>query len=152
MPSEKPVVVVGYDGHKQAAGTLRFAADFATKLGARLQVVHVVDLDDYPVDPDSAFWDEQEIDAVDEEKAAAASTLADWPGEWSYRVERGEPVEALTRAAVDVSAQLIVVGAREGGFIRQLLSGRGPVMSELSDEGFPVLVAPATPHQAKGRH
>lgn len=142
MPSELPVFVVGYDGHTHAAGTLRFAAEFATRLGARLQIVHVVDLDDYPVDPDSAFWEKKAVEAVDEERSAASATLSHWCGQWSYGVERGDPVQALTRVAEQESALLIVVGARAGGFLRQFLSGRGSVANELSDGPFPVLVAP----------
>lgn len=142
MPSDQPVLVVGYDGHDRAAGTLRFAAEFATRLNARLLIVHVVDLEDYPVDPDSAFWEEKAVEAVDEERAAAATILDSWDGYWEYVVERGDPAKALIRAAERVSALLIVVGARAGGFVQHLFSAHVSVTNDLTKGGVPVLVAP----------
>jgi nucleotide-binding universal stress UspA family protein len=137
------VLIVGYDGHERAANTLLFAADFATRLAAHLHVVHVVDLDDYPIDPDSAFWEERAVESIQEEHDAAASTSKDWTGSWSYDVEHGDPAKALTRVATQKAALLIVVGARAGGVLRHILSAHGSVTNDLSREGFPVLVAPA---------
>lgn len=143
MSDDQAVLIVGYDGHQRAASTLLFAADFATRLAAHLHVVHVVDLDDYPIDPDSAFWEEKAVESVQEERAAASATLKDWTGSWSYDVEHGDPVKALTRVAAQKSALLIVVSTRAGGVVRHFLSAHGSVTTDLSRQGFPVLVAPA---------
>lgn len=147
---DRPVLVVGYDGHERAAATLRFAADFATRLDARLHVVHVVDLDDYPVDPDSAFWDEKGVEAINDERDAAAAMLQDWDGSWTYAVEHGDPVKALIKAAARTSALLIIVGARAGGSVRHFFALHGSVSSGLSAGSIPVLVAP--PDSATDQH
>lgn len=139
---DRPVLVVGYDGHERAATTLRFAADFATRLSARLHVVHVVDLEDYPVDSDSAFWAEKNVEAVNDERNAAKRTLRDWDGCWTYVVEHGDPVKALVEAAARTSALLIIVGARAGGSVSHFFALRGSVSNALSAGGVPVLVAP----------
>lgn len=142
MSTDQQVLVVGYDGHDHAAGTLRFAADFATRMGAQLQIVHVVDLEDYPVDPDSASWEEKAVEAVDEEREAARVTLQHWDGSWSYGVEHGDPVMALIRVATRTSAALIVVGASTGGFVRHFLSAHMSMTNELSRGDFPLLIVP----------
>ena len=143
MSKDQAVLIVGYDGHERSASTLRFAADFATRLNAQLHVVHVVDLDDYPIDPDSAFWEERAVESIQEEREAASAALKDWTGSWSYDVERGDPVKALTRVAAQKSALLIVVGARAGGVLHHLIAAHGSVTNDVARQGFPVLVAPA---------
>ena len=43
--------------HPASHVALHTAAALATNLQARLEVVHVIDLSDFPIDPDSADWD-----------------------------------------------------------------------------------------------
>src|SRR5215203_784019 len=42
-------IVVGFDEEPQSQAALRYAIDLARRLDADLEVVHVVDLRDYPV-------------------------------------------------------------------------------------------------------
>lgn len=54
MPEE---LLVAYGHGSDDDRVLRVAADLAGRIGAALRVVHVVDVRDEPVDPDSATFD-----------------------------------------------------------------------------------------------
>jgi nucleotide-binding universal stress UspA family protein len=66
-------LVVGFDRDAVSRAALTVAADLAGRLAARLVVVHVVDLDDYPIDPEAADWEEQRAGG------ATRSVSAAWP-------------------------------------------------------------------------
>ena len=53
-----PVVVVGYKNSADSRHALETAIGLARPLGALVRVVHVVEIGDYPVDPDSEDWEE----------------------------------------------------------------------------------------------
>ncbi|MDX6585475.1 MAG: hypothetical protein QOI10_4659, partial [Solirubrobacterales bacterium] len=50
-------LVVGYSEDPASGSALAVAADLAGRLFAHLHVAHVIDLDDYPIDPDSPSWE-----------------------------------------------------------------------------------------------
>jgi nucleotide-binding universal stress UspA family protein len=148
MSGSRETLVVGYDRSDASHRTLTVATDFASRLGARLHVVHVVDLNDYPVDPDSADWEQRGLAELEDEFQVATAALHDWPGEWTYDVQRGDPVHALAEVAKREGALMIVVGTRGGGLgtaLGRLLGGPWSVSHGLERAGIPVLVVPAPP-------
>lgn len=103
-------LVVGVDHRDLSFKVLAVAADLAARLDADLHVVHAIDLRDYPVDPDSADWEEHAEAALTELRSSIETTLAGHEGRWTYQVQVGEPVPTLKAAADDRDALMIVVG------------------------------------------
>ena len=153
MNGSRETLVVGYDRSEASHHALTVATDLASRLGARLHVVHVVDLNDYPVDPDSADWEQRGLAELEDEFQVANAALHDWSGEWTYDVQRGDPVHALADVAKREGALMIVVGTRGGGIgaaLGHLLGGSWSVSHGLERAGMPVLVVPA-PSNGSGR-
>jgi nucleotide-binding universal stress UspA family protein len=107
-----PVLVIGFDRRPESIAALMTAASLGRALGAFLQVVHAVDLADYPVDPDQADWESGAGQALAEERRAAAEVLGHYPHGWSYRAWRDDPARALARAAEAAEATMVVTGVR----------------------------------------
>jgi nucleotide-binding universal stress UspA family protein len=146
-PAGQPgtTIVVGVAPDPAADAALRFAVDLAGRLAARLAVVHVVGVGDYPVDPDAADWEQQAQAALADERAEVERVLAGHAFGWSYRARRGPPAAVLATAAEEHDAYLIVVGRHEhtiGEQLRRLIDG-STSHSLLDRCGRPVLVVPA---------
>ncbi|HEX2892903.1 MAG TPA: universal stress protein [Marmoricola sp.] len=105
-------LVVGFDRQPVSLQALDVAADLATRLRAELHVVHAVDLADYPIDPDSADWDEQAEAVLAEEHEKVREVLNRKPVPWAYHAAHGDPVDLLTAVADERDALMIVVGTR----------------------------------------
>lgn len=146
MSGSTPILVVGYDRSAPSRRALVLAVELATRLNARLHVVHVVDLRDYPIDPDSADWEQQGRERLAAEFEAVKSTLTGWIGDWSYDVQRGDPARVLTGAAENDHAMMIIVGTRAesgiGAQLERLLGVSGSVSHALRHATVPVLVVP----------
>jgi nucleotide-binding universal stress UspA family protein len=154
MSSSDPTMVVGYNRSEASRHALTVATDLAARLGARLHVVHVVDMNDYPVDPDSADWEQRGQADLEDESRAAAAALHAWPGEWTYDVRRDDPVRAPADIAHRENALMLVVSTRGGGIgvaLGRLLSATPSVSHGLERGGVPVLVVPAPPATSTGR-
>lgn len=138
-------LVVGYDRHPASHHALLVAARLAEALDAHLTVTHVVNLDDYPIDPDRADWEEaaEKQIALDEEHAA--TLLEGRPIRWSYHTTRGDPAGQLAKTASDLDAMFIVVGATGKNLVRRLTRGSVP-QSLFKHQPRPVLVVPDPPH------
>jgi nucleotide-binding universal stress UspA family protein len=148
VTGEAPQIVVGFDQSEASAEALRVATRLATRLAAELHVLHVVDLGDYPVDPDRSDWEEQADRTLRGHRERVAQLLADWSGPWTYHAERGDsPARRLSALADDLDALFIVVGTRGGGLgsaVQRLIDGsvtRGLVHGH----SRPVLVVPRPP-------
>jgi len=139
-------IVVGYASSAAGRRALTVAAELAADLGARLHVVHVVDLLDYPVDPDLPDWEEQGTARLAAERAEVDSVLTEWPGQWDYQVRRGDPAHALAEVAGHVRARMIVVGSRHGSglaaALERLAGTPRSVAHALERADIPVLVVP----------
>ena len=64
-PRTRPqsAIVVGWDAHRPSTAALTYAVMLAQSLAAHIHVVHIVDVDDLPVDPDAAEWEHDVDDA-----------------------------------------------------------------------------------------
>ena len=146
MGHPEQTIVVGYASSAASRHALSVAAELAADLGARLQVVHVVDLRDYPVDPDLPDWEQQGAARLAAERAEVDALLADWSGEWGYDLQRGDPARALAATAAREHARMIVVGSRAasglGVALERLAGAVHSVPHALERANIPVLVVP----------
>lgn len=138
-------LVLGYRQGELGAAVLRTGADIAGRLDATLHVVHVVDLSDYPIDPDAWDWEQQAERTLAAEKRAVEAALAAQPTPWTYHAAHGNPVALLRQVADEYDALMIVVGTRGegGGSILSRLTGEPSVSHGLVARTHrPVLVVP----------
>lgn len=139
-------IVVGFDEEPQSQVALVFAIDLARRLGAHLDVVHVVDLRDYPVDPDGDDWESASSTKLTRTAEHVRAVVDDHSQGWTYYAWRGDPVHLLATVAEENGALMIVVGTHGAGFaatFHRMTSGsvsRGLV----GHSHIPVLVVP--PH------
>jgi nucleotide-binding universal stress UspA family protein len=138
-------LVMGFDRSPSSRCALEVAADLARRLGARLHVVHVIDLSDYPIDPDAADWEEQAQKVLALEQETVHGVLRTFNGQWTYHAWRGEPATLLAKVADECDALMVIIGARQDGFgaaITHLLS-RSISASLTGHRGHrPVLIVP----------
>jgi len=119
-------LVVGHSRDPASQEALRVARDLASRLGARLHVVHGITLGDYPIDPDAADWDEQAERTLAQQRRQVQTALATFRPGWTYRAIRGDPVRLISTAAEENDALMIIVGTRGQGFgptIDRLIGG-----------------------------
>lgn len=144
-------IVVGFDDHDASRRALIQAAHLARALGVHLQVEHIVDLEDTPIDPDTADW-EDEVGERLQTLQRHAESLVELPGDdWDYHVQHGDSWHVLLRRAEDINAGLVVVGqhlhARAiGAALGHFLAGPAGlnVAEQLVRHGDrPVLVVPS---------
>jgi nucleotide-binding universal stress UspA family protein len=137
-------LVVGHDGSAGSRVALGVAAGLAGRLGAAVHVVHAVDLDDYPIDPDSADWEEHAARALRDQYQQVARILGAAGCRWTYQAGRGDPADLIGAVADEVNALMIVVGTRGGGVgaaVSRLLD-RSVSREVLRHQRRPVLVVP----------
>lgn len=143
-PHREPTaaIVVGFDRSPASLAALGKAAELGSRLAAELWIVHAVDLDDYPVDPDVSDWEQQAAETLEEDRQRVSAALAGYPCGWSYTAIRAEPAEALTRVAREVDATMIVLGVRGNGWRHVLERLVSPSVSHrvISHCPVPVLV------------
>ncbi len=153
-------LVVGFDDHSSGHHALRYAVALAARLGTRVHVVHVVGLEDFPVDPDSSTWDEDlRHRERDLEQVVRRSVDLD-EGAWGYRVMRGDPWQCLMEEAERQDAAMIVVGQHihahliGAAVVRMLGAGSGASVAAnlLRRADRPVLVIPSPAPQDPPAH
>lgn len=137
-------IVAGFDRSRASLQALRRAAGLGRRLGARIVVVHAIDLADYPVDPDAEDWELQAEEALAGERQTVAAELAGFEPGWSYRCLRAPAAEVLSRIAEEEDALMIVVGMRSHGLARLVDHLLDPPVSQqlIRHGGRPVLVVP----------
>jgi nucleotide-binding universal stress UspA family protein len=141
-PRPHPWLLVGYDQHPASHQAVLVAAELAQVLGASVLLLHVIDLDDYPADPEAASWESASAELLLAQRREAASLLAGTGVEWSYRIVQDDPAHALTQVAQELDALFIVVGASGRGLAQRLRHGSVPQML-MRRQRRPVLVVPA---------
>jgi nucleotide-binding universal stress UspA family protein len=143
-------LVVGFDRHPSSHRALRFAIDLAP-LAAYLHVAHIIDLDDFPIDPDSADWEQRFAATVDEERTEACDLLAVLPGNWTYYAHGGNPAHVLASLADAHDALMIIIGTARGGLMSAVDRVLGESVSShlIRHTHRPVVLVPddtSTPH------
>lgn len=116
-------IIVGYDNSEPAKRALARAADLATAFDSRLIVTSVARLlvggavarGVGPIDP----LDEPELHR--ESLGLAETFLTDRGIHGEYEVMLGDPAASIVDLAERQSADLIVVGTREPGFLQRLM-------------------------------
>jgi nucleotide-binding universal stress UspA family protein len=139
---ERRWLLAGYDRHPASHEAVLVAADLTRVLGASLLLLHVIDLSDYPADPEAADRESASAGLLLAQRQAAADLLAGTGVEWGYRIAHDDPVHALAQAAYELDALFIVVGASGRGLARRLLHGSVP-QTLVRCQRKPVLVVPA---------
>jgi nucleotide-binding universal stress UspA family protein len=139
-------LIVGHCRDTATDHALAVAAELGRRLGARLHVVHAVVLDDYPIDPDAADWEEQGERALAEERHHVEAALTRTGLPWTYQSCRGDPAKALATAADEHNALMIVVGTRGEGLRATLSRVIQPSVSHalIEQQHRPVLIVPPT--------
>jgi nucleotide-binding universal stress UspA family protein len=114
-------ILVGADGSDDAARAMGFAGRLATDVGADLVVVNATGSRDGQRPPSDEGTVDLETRRAWVEEWCAPLRDADVP----YRIEvvRGDPRSALLDVTRETSADLVVVGSRGRGPIRQLVLG-----------------------------
>lgn len=113
-PAEVPLIgpiVVGYDDHPTSRRALTQAVDLARRLDQPLRVVHVIDLDDLPPDPDSGDWDRDVAHRASELEQYVRDKVRLPAQQWSYVATSGDVWHRLLRESEQLDAWLIVVGS-----------------------------------------
>lgn len=118
-------LVVGVDDSPESIYALDLAASLGAPHRATITIVHV------RAQPPALSFSPAAIDEFKELEAevAAAVTatatqrLADYPGEWSVIARRGQVSHELLAAADEVDADMVVVGHRSHGPIRDAILG-----------------------------
>jgi nucleotide-binding universal stress UspA family protein len=153
-PDAHTNLVMGFDLSPASRCALEVAADLARRLDARLHVVHVIDLSDYPIDPDASDWEEQAQRTLAQEKETVGAVLKAFNGPWTYHAWHGEPAALLVTVADEYDALMIIIGARRDGFgaaITHMLS-RSITRNLTGHRGHrPVLVVPRHAARPQGR-
>lgn len=125
FPVRLDQLVVGLDGSPESLHALDLAATIGAAHHSTLTVVHV-----HQTPPVLAFSvagsaeHERTMIELDEVvKASADERLAGYPGQWVVASRRGNVAQELMAAADEVDADLIVVGHRSHGSIRDAILG-----------------------------
>jgi nucleotide-binding universal stress UspA family protein len=108
-------LVVGHSRDPASQEALRVARDLACRLGARLHVVHGINLGDYPIDPDAADWEAQAERTLAQQQRQVQTVLATFRQGWTYNASHGDPVRLISAAAEANDALMIIVGTRGAG-------------------------------------
>ena len=145
-------LVVGFRGggsnetEESAVSSLNTAADLGRRLHARLHVVHVVDMADYPIDPDAADWEQQARQALVDERHTVETALGPSGVPWTFHAAHGEPANLLRTVADEFDALMFIVGSRGEGMSTVLSRLLEPSVTHslIKRTHRPVLVVP--PH------
>ncbi|WP_279099202.1 universal stress protein [Gordonia bronchialis] len=138
-------LVVGWNRHPDSVAAVRFAVMLAHRLDAHIHVVHIVDLDDEPLDPDAPDWNEQFAATVDENALAARHLLDEVPASWTYHSGHGLAADLITAVAERYSALMVVIGSPRGGVMSHVdsLLGQSVARRVIGQRRIPVLLVPA---------
>ena len=128
MSSTSPLAVVGLDGSEVGITALRWAADLARRLGARLVAVHATGLLEgagvaATIDPTELLARAEALDVAE------------------VVVEPGPAPEVLVRVCERVGGDLIVVGRRGLGATERVLGSTSEAV--LAESPVPVVIVPA---------
>ena len=121
-------MLVAVDFSEVSAAALKVAIDLARRLGAQLKVVHVVQPQPVPLplEGSAIYMDEVQSWQLDEAEKSLAKFIEDHsePGVVSVtKVRSGVAATEISQAAVDIGADLIVLGTHGRSGLKHLLMG-----------------------------
>ena len=139
-------IAVGTDGSETAQDAVRWVAGVAGPLRATVTVVHVFD----PLDQLGDVEPPVDFERIEATRRAEledvwCQPLAQAGVAYSARLVHGEPPRALGDVADEVGADLLVIGARGVGRVRELVLGSTSATLARS-AGRPVVIIPARAH------
>jgi nucleotide-binding universal stress UspA family protein len=146
MPAKLEVIVVGTDNSGRAQTAVEYAADLAEAVGAALRIVtvHRVLPAGYSFTPYTLFpmpSERDEADALDAHLSylkPVAQRLHGRGLDVQVRVVTGDPASVLVNSAVELAADLVVVGDRGLRGLRGLFGSVSKAV--IRDSKVPVLV------------
>jgi nucleotide-binding universal stress UspA family protein len=139
-------IVVGIDGSEAAARAVEWCATYAPALGAKVVVVHAVEMPIFtapgvgfmPV-PTLSEDDRAQIRDVARSQWCAALTKADVP--FDVHIEDGPAATVIMEKARTENADLVVTGRRgRGGFAELVLGSTSHQLSHHLDR--PIVIVP----------
>ncbi|MCH5644819.1 universal stress protein [Gordonia sp. ABSL49_1] len=138
-------LVIGWNRQPDSVAAVRFAVMLADRLDVHIHLVHIVDLDDEPLDPDAPDWSEQFAATADENALEARRLLDAVPASWTYHSGHGSAPDLLITVADRYSALMVVVGNPRGGLMSHLdaLLGQSVAHRVIGQRKVPVLLVPA---------
>ncbi|MGH3726415.1 MAG: universal stress protein [Mycobacterium sp.] len=137
-------LVVGWDSHPPSTAALHFAVDLAGRLGACVHVVHILDMDDEPLDLDTDSWESQSRMAISAAEAEAREELAGLDVAWEYHRAHGPAAVQLLAVAQQHQALMIILGSPRGGPASALdvLLGQSVSHRLIGAKRFPLVLVP----------
>jgi nucleotide-binding universal stress UspA family protein len=137
-------LVLGWDMHSNSSAALQFAVALAARLNAHLHVVHVADVDDLPVDPDAADWEELLDQRLADTATTARTLLEQLDARWSYHAAHGRPTDVIANLAEETDALMVILGGPRGGMLSfiETLAGQSVSHQLTHKPGRPVLIVP----------
>lgn len=144
-PPRLAAIVVGVDDSPESLHALELAAAIGSAQRAKLTVVHVrPTLKAFGFGPAGSVEYAQAEDELDQAvTAAAASRLSGYPGTWTVTIRSGNVGRELLAAADEVDADLVVVGHRSHGTVRDAVLGSVAASTvHHSNRSVPVAVPP----------
>jgi nucleotide-binding universal stress UspA family protein len=118
------LIVVGLDNSPGSCTAVRWAAELAGALGARVIAVHAFEPLDHldEIKPGTDFAAVRE-DIEEQLRADWCRPLAEVDVEVETVIKEGRPADVILAVAREVNADLIVLGARRMGWLRELTLG-----------------------------
>lgn len=125
IPPRLAAIVVGVDGSPESLHALELAATIGAAQRAKITVVHVrPPLKVFGFGPAGAVQYAQAEDELAEEVTAEAATrLTGYAGMWVVEIRSGNVGSELLVVADEVDADLVVVGHRSHGTVRDVVLG-----------------------------
>lgn len=106
---DKPIVV-GFDDHEASRKALLQAVQLCTALKVHLHVVHVIGMQDTPIDPDTADWEDEFAARLQQLQDHAQQLITLSADDWTYHAVHGNAWQRLLALSEEVDAGMIVVG------------------------------------------
>ncbi|HEX7449062.1 MAG TPA: universal stress protein [Pirellulales bacterium] len=119
MPSSK-TILFATDYSESANHALTYAASLARDRGAKLLIVHVSELEQYPV---GELFDEEPRPSDEELAKLQAMAPPDHGVACEYRLLYGDPADEIVKLADAEQAEAIVIGTHDRSRLARLLSG-----------------------------
>ena len=143
-------ILVSVDLAEGSDRVLDYALDFATKLGARLTVLHVYNLPVYNF-PDGSFVPTAEVasqvgDAARRQLDATVERMKGRGVEVTGILRSGPPTQEICSVATEVGADLILMGTHGRGALGRALLG-STANAVVRSAPVPVLTVRTTDHK-----